>query len=158
MKNANEIIIADVLNAFSAVANISDALAMSKYMRNRFQFFGIKSELRKMIQKELLSVHKLPEGEEFKDFVEKLWALPQRELHNFAMEILEKPIKKADNSWMPLLEKLVSTNSWWDSVDAIASKLIGNYLVKHPEYEDSYPEKWIQSENFWFRRTAYSNF
>jgi 3-methyladenine DNA glycosylase AlkD len=154
MKNANEIIIADVLNAFSAVANISDALAMSKYMRNRFQFFGIKSELRKMIQKELLSVHKLPEGEELKDFVEKLWALPQRELHYFAMEILEKPIKKADDSWMPLLEKLVSTNSWWDSVDAIASKLIGNYLVKHPEYEDSYPEKWIQSENFWFRRTA----
>jgi 3-methyladenine DNA glycosylase AlkD len=154
MKNANEIIIADVLNAFSAVANSSEAEAMSKYMRNRFQFFGIKSELRKMIQKELLSVHKLPEGEELKDFIEKIWALPQREPHYFAMEILEKPIKKADNSWMPLLENLISKNSWWDTVDAVASKLIGTYLIKHPEFRENYPEKWICSDNFWYRRTA----
>ncbi len=143
-----------ILQEFSKFNNIENANAMSKYMRNRFQFFGIKSELRKSIQKDFLATYKLPQDDELKDLIEKLWAAPQRECHYFAMEILEKSIKKADESWMPLLEKMISENSWWDSVDAVASKLIGTYLKKYPNFRSSYPDKWIASDNFWFRRTA----
>lgn len=127
---------------------------MSRYMRNRFQFFGIKSELRKSIQKDFLATYKLPQDVELKDLIEKPWAAPQRESLYFAIEILEKPIKKADESWMPLLEKMIVENSWWDTVDAVASKHIGAYLKKYPNFRSSYPDKWIASDNFWFRRTA----
>jgi 3-methyladenine DNA glycosylase AlkD len=154
MKNSNDKIIAELQTAFINAGNPEDAAAMSKYMRNRFKFFGIKSESRKAIQKDFLSEHKLPEGNNLKELIEIIWNLPQRELHYFTMEILEKPIKKADDSWMPLLENLISKNSWWDTVDAVASKLIGTYLKKYPEFKDNYPEKWICSDNFWFRRTA----
>jgi 3-methyladenine DNA glycosylase AlkD len=143
-----------ILDEFSKFANVENANAMSKYMRNRFQFFGIKSELRKSIQKDFLATYKLPQDDELKDLIEKLWASPQRECHYFAMEILEKPIKKADESWMPLLEKMILENSWWDTVDAVASKLIAAYLKKYSGFRSSYPEKWIASDNFWFRRTA----
>ena len=154
MENSNDRIIAELFKAFKNAGNPEDAEAMSKYMRNRFRFFGIKSELRKAIQKDFLSKHKLPEGKDLKELIELFWDLPQREFHYFTMEILEKPIKKADDSWMPLLENLISKNSWWDTVDAVASKLIGSYLKKHPEFKENYPEKWICSDNFWFRRTA----
>lgn len=143
-----------ILDEFSKFENVENAAAMSKYMRNRFQFFGIKSDLRKSIQKDFLMTYQLPNGDELKDLIGKLWAAPQRECHYFAMEILEKPIKKADDSWMPLLEKMILENSWWDTIDAVASKLIGAYLKKYPGFRSSYPEKWIASDNFWFRRTA----
>jgi 3-methyladenine DNA glycosylase AlkD len=92
-----------ILQEFSKFNNIEGANAMSRYMRNRFQFFGIKSELRKSIQKDFLATYKLPQDVELKDLIEKPWAAPQRESLYFAIEILEKPIKKADESWMPLL-------------------------------------------------------
>lgn len=154
MKASNQIFIQELLIVFSAAGNNNEADAMSKYMRYRFSFFGIKSELRKALQKDFLSKFPLPPGDELKELIEKLWALPQRELHYFAIEILEKSIKKADESWMPLLEKLISENTWWDTIDAVASKLIGAYLKKYPQFCESYPEKWIHSDNFWFRRSA----
>lgn len=154
MIGSNDKLISLLLCEFSKFANVEKAAAMSKYMRNKFQFFGIKSEFRKSIQKEFLSGSKLPQGDELKELIEKLWAAPQRECHYFALEILEKTVKKADESWMPLLEKLISENSWWDTVDAVASKLMGTYLKKHPQFRSLYPDKWISSDNFWFRRTA----
>jgi len=154
MQASNQIFIQELLIVFSAAGNNNEADAMSKYMRKRFSFFGIKSELRKSLQKDFLSKYPLPQCDELKELIEKLWALPKRELHYFAIEILEKSIKKADESWMPLLEKLISENSWWDTIDAVASKLIGAYLKKYPQFCESYPEKWIRSDNFWFRRTA----
>ena len=150
MKN----LIKDISNRFEQKADKTAAAAMSKYMRNKFEFFGLKNELRKEIQKAFLAENILPEGNDLKAFVEALWALPQREMHYMAMEILEKPLKKADDSWMPLLEKLISENSWWDSVDTVAAKLIGAYLKKYPDFNVTYPEKWINSDNLWFRRTA----
>lgn len=154
MQASNQIFIQELFIVFSAAGNNNEAEAMSKYMRNRFSFFGIKSELRKSLQKDFLAKYPLPQGAELKELIEKLWVLPQRELHYFAIEILEKSIKKTDESCMPLLEKLISENSWWDTVDAVASKLIGTYLKKYPQFSESYPEKWIRSDNFWFRRSA----
>jgi 3-methyladenine DNA glycosylase AlkD len=154
MQASNQIFIQELLIVFLAAGNKNEADAMSKYMRKRFSFFGIKSELRKSLQKDFLAKYPLPQSDDLKALIEKLWALPQRELHYFAIEILEKSIKKADESWMPLLEKLILENSWWDTIDAVASKLIGTYLKKYPQFCESYPEKWIRSGNFWFRRSA----
>lgn len=102
MQASNQIFIQELLIVFSAAGNYNEADAMSKYMRKRFSFFGIKSELRKSLQKDFLSKYPLPQGDELKELIEKLWALPKRELHYFAIEILEKSIKKADESCMPL--------------------------------------------------------
>ena len=162
--NANKIKLSNMSNIdnliselelkFKKYANEKDALAMSKYMKNKFEFFGLKTDLRKSLLKEFLSEHELPDGDEFKEFILKLWSKPQREFHYSAMEIMEKPLKKADDSWMPILEKIISENSWWDSVDAVAAKLIGLYLKKYPKFAEVYPEKWINSDKMWFRRTA----
>ena len=38
--------------AFIAAANPNEAVAMKKYMKDKFEFFGIKSPLRKQIYKQ----------------------------------------------------------------------------------------------------------
>lgn len=147
-------LIDEVEEAFLQAGNPDDAESMKKYMRNKFEFFGLKNELRKKLQKTFWATHELPQGEALKSLIKGLWALPVRELHYMAIELLEKPLKKADDSWMELLEHLITTHAWWDSVDAIATKLVGNYFKKYPELAETYPDKWIESDDMWLRRTA----
>lgn len=153
MQKINELLDA-VEEAFLQVANPEDAEGMKAYMRDKFEFLGLKSQLRKNTQKAFWATYKLPQGEDLKVFIKGLWALPSRELHYMAIELLEKPLKKADDSWMDLLEYLIVTHSWWDTVDAIAAKLVGGYLKKYPKFAATYPEQWIESEDMWLRRTA----
>lgn len=46
-----------------------------------------------------------------------------------------------------LLEYLITTKSWWDTVDAIASHLVGTVFQKYPELIDSHGTRWLQSDN-----------
>jgi 3-methyladenine DNA glycosylase AlkD len=76
-------------------------------------------------------------------------------LHYCAIEILIKNLK---NNYIKddiqLIEKLITTNSWWDSVDFLAKYLLGNYLLQFPEETDSVILKLSSSENMWLNRSA----
>lgn len=45
--------IEDLEKVFAEKSNLKNAFAMAKYMRNHFQFFGIKTEERRRIFKEI---------------------------------------------------------------------------------------------------------
>ncbi len=154
MSNTEELVEALKL-VFQEAGIAEDAAPMKKYMRDKFEFYGLKSPLRRAIQKAFWKLHQPPKTEEaLKALVEALWEQPYRELHYQAMELLERPIKKAGKGWIPFLEYLITHNSWWDSVDLLASKHVGIYLKNHADYREKYPSIWIASENMWLRRTA----
>lgn len=44
-------------------------------------------------------------------------------------------------------------NSWWDTVDFIAIKLIGAYFKKYPEQRNPIVKKWLASNNTWLQRS-----
>ncbi len=114
----------------SAHSNCSaDALAMSKYMRNKFTFFGIKTPERRKIQREFVKVHKA----EFEDrrllleFTPLLWDQEEREFQYFGCDILrdfrERVLGSSEAEFreaMACLDKLITTKSWWDTVDALS--------------------------------------
>jgi 3-methyladenine DNA glycosylase AlkD len=49
---------------------------------------------------------------------------------------------------------LITTKSWWDTVDAIANHNVGQLLRQYPDSRDRTLTPWRQSENIWLRRTA----
>jgi 3-methyladenine DNA glycosylase AlkD len=49
---------------------------------------------------------------------------------------------------------MVAHKSWWDTVDFIAPKLVGEYFKIYPEQRNTYVEKWIASDNIWLQRTS----
>ena len=49
-----------VKNAFAAHADVNNALPMKKYMKDKFEFLGIKSPERRELQREFLSKKKFP--------------------------------------------------------------------------------------------------
>ena len=58
------------------------------------------------------------------------------------MVLLDKHRKQADRSHIDVLERLIITKSWWDTVDIIAGQLVGFHLSKYPELLVDYPDRW----------------
>ena len=141
--------------AFQEKSNPDNAFAMAKYMRNHFSFFGIKTEERRRVFKEVWKENKKEVGGNPRKIALELYSKPQRELQYCAIEILIKQLKgdykKED---IQLIEKLISTNSWWDSVDTIAKNILGQYLLEYPLEIENVITPFSNSENIWLNRSA----
>ena len=70
------------------------------------------------------------------------------------LTLLDKQRSKLQPEHLSLLEELVVTKSWWDTIDSIASRLAGFVIKKYPEEGEAYLDRWISSDNFWLNRTA----
>jgi 3-methyladenine DNA glycosylase AlkD len=130
-----------------------DAIIMKAYMKNYFEFYGIKSEERKAHFK--ACIFKSSDPDELKKIVKKLWQSPQREMQYAALDLLDKAKNNFDHTWLIFIESLVLTKSWWDTVDHIAAHYLGKILSKMNKQEQwSICERWIESENLWLQRCS----
>lgn len=146
--------ISELIHLYQENANSENAKKQEQYMKNHFIFFGITSPDRKKLQSPFLVKQYLPSKKDAFAISEKLWKKPQRELHYFAIELLYKYEKKVKITDIELFEYLITHNSWWDTVDAIASNLVGNYFIYFPEQQEKIISKWINSNNIWLQRTC----
>jgi len=133
-------------------SNPKIAKEQKAYMRNQFEFCGIKTQLRREIQKPFLAKSYLPPKTDLEKIVKTLWNKPQREYQFIAQELVFKYTQQFDKNDIALLEFMVTHKSWWDTVDYIAVKLIGAYFIRFPEQLDSYIDRWIASGNIWLQR------
>lgn len=141
--------------AFEKNSNTENAFAMAKYMKNHFPFFGVKTEGRRLIFKTIWKENQKEVTENARIIAWELFKKPQRELHYCGIEILIKELKKKyKKEDIQLIEKLIVTNSWWDSVDTIAKHLLGQYLLEHPSETEKVIERFSNSENMWLNRSA----
>ncbi|MFV8356254.1 DNA alkylation repair protein [Flavobacterium sp. XS1P32] len=142
-------------NAFKANQNPENAFAMAKYMKNNFPFFGIKTEERRLIFKEIWKENKGVVSINARTIVLDLYLKSEREFHYCAIEILIKELKgnykKED---IQLIEKLISDNSWWDSVDTIAKYILGEYLLEFPSETKKVITQFSDSQHMWLNRSA----
>lgn len=141
--------------AFQEKCNAENAFAMAKYMRNHFSFFGIKTEDRRQIFKTIWKENHQEIAENPRGIAWELFTKQQRELHYCAIEIVTKELKgKYKKDDIHLIEKLIITNSWWDSVDTIAKNILGEYLLEHPLQIENVIERFSNSKNMWLNRSA----
>lgn len=147
--------IADLETAFQKKSNTGNAFAMAKYMRNHFSFYGIKTDERSPLFKAIWKENQEEVSEYPREIALQLFAKGQRELQYCAIEILIKQLqgnyKKED---IQLIEKLLITNSWWDSVDTIAKNILGQYLLEYPLETENVIERFSNSQNVWLNRSA----
>ena len=133
--------------------NEDDAIAMSSYMRNKFKFLGIKSPKRKEIFKQIFENFK-NNKEIDKEFVVKFFNKDYREFQYIAIDYLIKMKKYFLKDDIFFIKDLIITKSWWDTVDLIASNLLGEICNKYPSLIDEQIVFWINDENMWLRRSS----
>lgn len=143
-----------IYKAMASAGNETLAKGMAKYMKDRYHYFGIKSPVRKEIQKQFFPDWKKEfKGKEMEMAI-RLWNHEEREMCYVAMDWM-----KAISIWkipgsIQQIEKWILSNSWWDTVDFLASTCVGGYFLKFPDERDRWIEKWNNSDNFWLNRTA----
>lgn len=139
---------------FELNKNLEIASQQKAYLKNLFEFYGLKTPVRREIQKPFLVKEFLPTKSEAHQIIKELWNKPQREFHYFGQELAKKYIKKSEKEDIKLYEYMITHNSWWDTVDMIAVHLVGGYLKQLPNEKEKLIEKWLKSSNMWLNRTA----
>ncbi|MDY6916308.1 MAG: DNA alkylation repair protein, partial [Candidatus Cloacimonadota bacterium] len=118
------------------------------------QFLGIKTPQRKQILKEFQYIYGKSPTETFPTFIWELWLLAQREFQYSATNFLQKKLSNLKENSIALIEKLITTKSWWDTVEFLASNIIGDLFQRFPLQKHNYLQKWLQSENIWLQRNC----
>ncbi|MHC1777077.1 MAG: DNA alkylation repair protein [Lentimicrobium sp.] len=139
---------------FAPYENSCNAGRMSKYMLNKFDFFGIQSPLRKQLTGQFILLNGIPDPGQLDETVKLIWQMPQRELHYAIMEIASRKVYLADEAKIQLFEWMVINQSWWDTVDYIASNLVGTWLFKYRYLTGEVTERFMLSGNLWLQRTV----
>ncbi len=139
---------------FAAQASPENAAAMKAYLRGQFDFFGLKAPVSRPIVRDYLATNGLPELNLLKKVAQQLWREPERELQHAALELLYRRRKELTPADLPLLEKLLTTKSWWDTVDFIAYKLIGQLLARHPDRQTAVARRLANSGHLWLIRVS----
>ena len=140
---------------FQTHENKENSLAMTKYMKNHFAFYGIKTTERRLLFKEIWNANKDEIKKDVQNIATSLYTKKQRELHYCAIEIVIRECKgNYKKSDIHFIEKLLTTNSWWDSVDTISKYILGQYLLEFPDAVEDKIEKFSNSDNLWLNRSA----
>ncbi len=130
------------------------AVQMEKYMRNKFEFYGIQAKERRELSKKLQKIKNRPPHAQLSQVIIKLWSADQRELQYFAMELFERYKNDFRIGDIKLMVYMIENKSWWDTVDFIAKKLVGEYFKEYPQFRDEFINKWLTSNNIWLQRTS----
>lgn len=133
--------------------NEEEAVRLSKYMRNQFEFFGLRAPLSRGLVKEYIGKNGLPDQDELVETIKALWSFEEREMQMAGLYIMDNMIKNMRTSDLGMIEFMITTKSWWDTVDHIAKHHAGKYFSMYPEKLGTI-DTWLESGNVWLIRSA----
>ena len=146
--------VASLKTLFEQHADPVQAGPMKKYMRDQFEYLGIKSPLHRTLMKEFIAAHGIPPVFELEVILHDLWALPQREFQYGAVGLLGRSENNLPAEFIKTIEYLIITKSWWDTVDTISGGTLGIHFQRFPKVKEKYLARWRLSDNFWLRRAC----
>ena len=139
---------------FAAHADPAIAAGQAAYMKNKFEFFGIKTTDRRALMRGFFKEHGRPGTDRLEEVVRSAWTQKQREFHYAGMEIFTHAARQLGPEFLPLAEHMILHHSWWDTVDHIAVHGVGAILLRHPQIIRSTNDRYMKSGELWLQRTA----
>ncbi len=153
-------VVARAQNALRPLADPGRAVRMAAYMRHQFRFLGIPSPGCTAALRTAWTGVGPPSQGELSSATLALWALPEREFQYAACDLLARWVgttKRAATVGPDLLtgtvQQLITTASWWDSVDSLRSAAVGPLVAAHPQLRSTM-SVWIDSDDRWLVRSA----
>jgi 3-methyladenine DNA glycosylase AlkD len=144
----------DLKSLFWKHANPRNAGPMKRYMRDQFEYVGLKGPEFGVLLREHIASHGLPALTNLDRILRDLWALPEREFQYAATSLLGRLEQQLPAAFIRTLEYMVLTKSWWDTVDTIATGTLGVHFKRFAKVRDRTLARWRKSSNFWLRRAC----
>ena len=142
-----------VKSSFQAAGDPERARGQMAYMRNQFEYYGLKAPEWVALSKRIFAEKGIPEGKALKTLVRLCMDDEYREVNYFALEMVQKVQKKQPEAFIEFFEELITTRSWWDTVDWL-SKLVGIHFRRFPHLIAPVTERWMASGNMWLQRVC----
>lgn len=146
--------IEEIIRVLAKHANPASSESMAAYMKNKFRFLGLKKPQIQALIKPLIADLVKSNGQNYQEHILALWELPEREYQYVAMDLLWKARKHWSEEHVTFCEGLVISKSWWDTVDFLAVRALGSYLMDKPDVLREKVYEWTASPNMWLNRTA----
>ena len=141
----------ELKKAFENNSDENNAIAMSKYMRDMFKFYGIPTPIRKSIYKELLKTEKTNITIDW-EFLDKCYDDEHREFQYFVVDYLSLVQNKLTYDDIYRIKKYIKTKQWWDTIDGF-DRIIGDIAFSDSRISDLMLD-WSKDDDFWLRRVA----
>jgi 3-methyladenine DNA glycosylase AlkD len=140
-------------DAFEAVRDPAAAVAMRSYMRDQFDFVGIANPARTAIAREALADLGRPSADDLLAFAHVAWTRTERDHQYVAAKLLRRHVELLPAGAIEDLEVLITTKSWWDTVDELSRNVVGPLVLANPELV-AVMDAWIDDDHRWLARTA----
>ncbi|MEW1952233.1 DNA alkylation repair protein [Terrabacter sp. NPDC080008] len=142
-----------------AHANPERAAGQQRYMKSAMPYFGLTSPQLTAVLRPLLRDPALAMGSraQWEATIRELWdGATHREEWYAAIALARHRAYRTwvDSDAMPLWERLIRTGAWWDVVDDIATHLVRDTLLTHPDTERLRLREWAAADSLWVRRAA----
>lgn len=136
---------------FEQNSNSEKAIKMSKYMRNKFEFYGISSPIRKSLYRDFLKEEKKSKQVDW-TFLDQCFQDEHREFQYLVYDYLITLNKLLCFEDISKIENYIRNKQWWDTIDFF-DQVIGFIGLSDPRV-DSLMLMWSEDSNFWVRRLA----
>ncbi|VTY31851.1 DNA alkylation repair enzyme [Streptococcus anginosus] len=140
----------DIFQGLKEVANPEDAIHMKAYMKDQFEFLGVKTPIRRKLSKVFFKKNSSL-AIDWK-FIHQAWDNPYREMQYVVLDYLQLKQKALTPSDLPKIKKLAQTKPWWDTIDFLC-RSVGFICLHYPETK-KFVLEWSRDEDFWLRRLA----
>jgi 3-methyladenine DNA glycosylase AlkD len=154
---ADEELVGLVRGALAAAGDPERAAGQQRYMRSAMPFHGVTSPELGALVGPLLREHPPRDRPTWEATVRELWdGATHREERYAALTLAEHREARGwqDPAVLDLYRHLVVTGAWWDTVDRIASRLVGGVLRGHRVEVTPVLDDWAVADDLWLRRTA----
>lgn len=146
--------ITELEQRFLLLANPEQAIGAEAYMKNQFKYFGIYTTERRKISNDFIKQTGLLSENELNKTVKVLWKKDNREFQYVGIELIKFHKKHWAENIIELTEFCLINKSWWDTVDGIASDILGDYFKLFPHQIKPVTSSWNNSQNFWLQRSS----
>ncbi len=126
---------------------------MSKSMRDSFDFLGVSVIKRREATYPIFDKFPPRNGDELAARVSDMWSQPYREVQYAACDYLFKHKALLGGQHLGFLKTLIKTRPWKDTVDTIATSVLGDLAWRIPPIRHKIAT-WIRDPNIWVRRSV----
>jgi 3-methyladenine DNA glycosylase AlkD len=126
-------------------------------MKSAMPFHGVDTKTLRAICRAVFAAHPVPDAAAWRKDVLALWRGARFREERYAAIGLTgdrraRPFQTMDA--LPMYEEMIVTGAWWDTVDTLATKRLGEILRNEPAPMRKAMRAWSRGEDMWKRRSA----
>jgi 3-methyladenine DNA glycosylase AlkD len=146
-------VVARTATALPPLADAERACGAFAYMKGVAPFLGLTAPARRAALSTAWRELRAPTSDELGEAARALMALPEREYHYAAYDLLDRFPDVPDADFLARNgELLITTKPWWDTVDGIVNALVSPQMRRH--HDDALMDAWSGSGDRWLVRAA----